>query len=95
MCNRFLKKQGSHFNDFKSGPISQVTDEVIITEVEKHLGKIDADNMKRVKWVNYHGTEIKEGTVIVEPREATVKFYKVRAIIIPQKGGFLLFTKKN
>ena len=58
------------------------------------MGEFDVQNTKRVKWVDYHGTEIEEGTVIVEPKEATVKFYKVRAIIIPQAGGFFILTQK-
>lgn len=95
MCNRFLKKQGNNGNDFKYGPISQVTDELIIKQVKEHLSEMDdVDNIKRVKWVDYHGTEIEEGTVIVEPKESTIKFYKVGVIIIPQKGAFLIFATK-
>lgn len=94
MCDRFFKKQGSNENDFKCAPISQVTDQLIIKEVKKYVNEIDVKCIERVKWVDYHGTEIKEGTIIVELKEASIKFYKVGAIIILQQGKVLLFTKK-
>ena len=91
MCNRFLKNE-SYDAGFKCGPVSPVADDLIIEVMKKKLG-IDSSMLKRVKWVNYHGVEIEEGTVIMEPKDSTIKFFEVGAIIL-KEGRFLIFTKK-